>query len=59
MRWPTQRLNHGNTRVVKKFLLLPKSISEETRWLEIVKIKQTFKCYYDGCFWEDTEWLDI
>ncbi|PGO60582.1 hypothetical protein CN981_08520 [Priestia megaterium] len=35
-----ESLTIGQTRLIKKFLLLPLKIGEETRWLERVKIKQ-------------------
>lgn len=32
----------GDTRIIKKFLLLPEEAGDERRWLEFVKIKQKF-----------------
>lgn len=32
----------GDERIVEKFLILPKRIGDEIRWLEIVKIYQVY-----------------
>lgn len=60
----------GDERIVEKFLILPKRIGDEIRWLEIVKIYQVYtskivrdedefdwddkKVYY----WEDVKFID-
>lgn len=36
----------GDTRIVTRFLLFPKVIGEELRWLEVVKIKQKLVADY-------------
>ena len=33
----------GETRIIKKLALIPITIGRETRWLEIVKLKQEYK----------------
>lgn len=52
----------GDTRIISKFLLLPKSLDGEMRWLERVKIKQVFQFYMDFVVvceeWEDIKWID-
>jgi len=45
----------GDTRVISKFLLFPRTINSITRWLEFAEIKQTF---YSLEGWEDDEWTD-
>ena len=32
----------GDTRIVKKFLTLPRILNNELRWLEIAKMKQSY-----------------
>lgn len=60
----------GDERIVEKFLIFPKRINDEIRWLEIVKIHQVYilkmvkdedefgwdrkKVYY----WKDTQFID-
>lgn len=60
----------GDERIVEKFLILPKRIGDEIRWLEIVKIHQVYtskivkdvdefgwgnkKVYY----WSDIKFID-
>ena len=52
----------GDTRIIIKFLFLPKTINGETRWLEKAKIYQSFDFYYDFIFplseWTDIKWVD-
>ena len=52
----------GDTRVIKKFLFLPKTLNDETRWLEISRIKQQFDYYFDFIIpwymWLDETWVD-
>lgn len=64
MRWPERRKTQtGDTRIRAKFLLLPKTVNGETRWLE----KATWLEEYDGSWkhydlgfgeWRGVEWLD-
>jgi hypothetical protein len=52
MRW--QNPKPGETRVIKKFLWLPVTLDDETRWLETAEIKQVYVAFYDGGnLWED------
>lgn len=52
----------GDRRVVQKFLLFPKSVRGEIRWLEKVKISQAYLSksdYYTfDCSWRDLEYID-
>ncbi len=58
MRWKTINPKNGDTRRIKLFLLFPKTIKGETRWLEVAKYKQSFHYYMDGSDWEDECWID-
>lgn len=42
MRWFKNTPKEGDIRYVRKFLFLPLTISPETRWLEMVEIRQTY-----------------
>lgn len=64
MRWNKpvyQSPRVGDTRIVKRFLLFPKTLNEETRWLEWAEIMQGFSCFYSWdehtFYWEDLDWL--
>ena len=48
----------GDERVVEKFLLFPKVINEELRWLETVKILQKYDYGGEDCGWEDIRFVD-
>ena len=58
MRWkdkqPKPDPKPGDTRVVKKFLLLPLTVDGETRWLEWAWVKQV----YGAVEWWDREWAE-
>ena len=61
MRWTKTEI--GSTRIVKKFLIFPKTINEDTRWLEKVYYRQNYiydtrACQGDDLRWEDMEWID-
>ncbi len=49
-------------RIVKKFLLFPKSImynnSYELRWLEVASFIQQYEFTRDGSCWVDVCWAD-
>jgi hypothetical protein len=66
MRWKTkQSPNIGDTRVVKRFLLFPKEIDGEYRWLEVSRIEQRYERDYISvglgmgsyCRWQDSAWV--
>lgn len=53
----------GTQRVIQKFLWLPLTIDNQTRWFETARIKQTYtnaKEEYSetGYIWKDTAWVD-
>jgi len=61
MRWIKPEI--GSTRIVKKFLIFPKTINEDTRWLETVYYRQAYvydtrACQGDNLWWADMEWVD-
>jgi hypothetical protein len=55
MRWGKEEPAIGEERVVNKFLIFPKCIHGECRWLERVVIKQK---YYRKKYWIDISWLN-
>lgn len=48
--------DHGDTRIVTRFLFLPLEIYSEIRWLELVKIKQSYKWYNKS--WKNEKFID-
>lgn len=58
MRWIIKRHYDGEIRVVKKFLIFPRTIKKETRWWETVYIKQEYECGGGDCVWCDKEWVN-
>ncbi len=46
----------GDIRVVKKFLLFPRTIGNVTRWLEFAVIQER-KIHNN--MWEDMKWMDV
>ena len=69
VRWkikPKPTYNLGDTRIKEKFLLFPKYIGEEARWLERSKILQVRKDRYvydystvvQEFYWEDIKFID-
>lgn len=64
MRWkpdpnkmPVIPPRHGDTRVVKRFLLLPLALRGEMRWLETAYIRQQYLSKYSSHpFWWSRSW---
>ena len=59
MRWIQPEL--GKTRTITKFLIFPKTINGETRWLEKVTYTQVvvYNILHDtGIKWKDCKWVD-
>lgn len=52
MRWKSTK--KGDSRIITKFLFLPRAIAGETRWLE----KATWKQEYWGVVWLDLCWVN-
>lgn len=61
MRWkhhPPLPLSIGAMRVKTSFLLLPRTIGDETRWLERASREQVYRIPFDG--WDNwPEWVDV
>jgi hypothetical protein len=69
MRWKSYwNPEEGDIRYKEKFLLVPKRINNEWRWLEKAKYKQVYERYYDGYYelyyesynlkWRNKEWME-
>lgn len=55
MKWNKPKL--GDTRVILRYLFLPRSINGETRWLELTRIKQVRCSRINGSlYWKDERW---
>jgi len=52
MRWPVP--SYGDTKIVTKFMWLPISAGNETRWLETA----TILYHYTGIIWTPIKFLD-
>ena len=60
MRWKESRPVAGDTRVKKVYLVFPKCINNEWRWLETAWIKQRFIVRSTAISgWEDVCWLPV
>ena len=60
MRWKAEKvIHHNDIRAITKFLLIPRCLNGEWRWLERATIKQRFHCGYDDHQWENEEWIDF
>lgn len=66
MKWKQyKRPNIGDERIITKFLWFPRTIMEETRWLEVASFRQRARCcetdcldYEDGGCYCNRYWLD-
>jgi hypothetical protein len=55
MRWDSSPSpQHGDIRIRKEFLWIPKTINDKTRWLEYAEWEEQF---YKG-YWFEMEWLN-
>ena len=69
MRWPKQKPWHpsddcGKTRIKTRFLLIPKCIEDEWRWLEIASWEQEYGYKWhnedtDHYGWVNTRWMNV
>lgn len=62
MKW--KKRCYGDKKIITKFLLFPKCINGEYRWLEKAVFEQEYDNYkYDFLFdiggWVSTKWIDI
>lgn len=58
MRWIRKPNVVGDTRIIRRFLFLPREIRYETRWLEYAEIEQVYESVragYNG--WADNHWV--
>ena len=67
MRWNINKImkyKSGETRIVKRFLFIPKGIRGQFRWLETATFKQEYvyrndpTCGASWHEWTDKEWLN-
>jgi len=67
MRWDVRKPSVGTARIKLKFLLLPKTLRGECRWLEWVRVHQVWQSYEKQikwgftktCFgWRDIDWVE-
>ena len=61
MRWKIQALRKsGDTRIITKFLLMPRTDGKEVRWLEYVTMEEKFHPggYYENPYWECVRFID-
>lgn len=56
MKWKANQ--EGDKRVIKRFLLLPRCIKGEWRWLERARIKQVYRVSIESSFWESVCWAE-
>ena len=57
MRWKYRRRHEGDYRIIKRFLLFPRRITGEARWLETAYIEQELCRGFEGDYWwRDTYW---
>lgn len=54
---------NGDIIIRKKFLFFPKTIKNETRWLEFAEWKKIFVCYPSNhwenpAYWSAIEWIN-
>ena len=62
MKWKSNKeLSIGDIRTKTKFLLFPRNINDEVRWLEKASYKQKYRIFYNREYqwygWEDKEWV--
>jgi len=56
MRWKAKPWQ--NPRIIRRFLIFPRCIGAEWRWLEWARIEQRFVGSVADCYWEDIRWVD-
>ncbi len=55
MKWTYQDHRDGDVRVIRRFLLFPRCVNGECRWLCFANIEQI----YDGYNYADDGWHDV
>lgn len=58
MRWKERVWKHGDTRTIKRFLLFPRYVDGEWRWLELAEISQRLHVTRTSVYWFDLNWID-
>ncbi len=58
MKWKSKTNLDGDNRIIRRFLFIPKTLQEQTRWLELARIKQVFVNGILNDYWRDIEWVD-
>ena len=59
MRWKKQpHPSPGDTRMMTAFLLWPKNINNDVRWLERATWEEKYECGYDWCQFKPVRWID-
>ena len=48
----------GDKRIRRGFLIFPKQLEYETRWLEVATWEEELKSGYEFSWWEATRWVD-
>jgi hypothetical protein len=54
MKWTVKEPKHGDTRIIRRFLFVPRQIGEEVRWLCFVNILQRYEYF----LWTDKRFED-
>jgi hypothetical protein len=59
MRWNNKpKPKVGDTRIIERYLWLPKCINNEWRFFERVKYEQIYENSWDESYWTSTRWLN-
>jgi len=56
MRWKATVQEGKNTRIIKRFLLLPRCVDNEWRWLKVCQIRQKKVYGVNYYYWVDEAW---
>lgn len=56
MRW--KQRPQRQRRVKRRFLILPKCVNGEWRWLEVATYEQRLESSWSESYWIDTKWID-
>jgi len=59
MRWTNYLPTEGDKRIRTSFLLWPKTIKQETRWMEKATWEEIYECGFDWCRFIPVRWIDI
>lgn len=59
MRWQSRKQKFGDVQIITRFLLFPKCINGEWRWLEKASWRRlSTRDYNLNDYWDDLYWLD-